>query len=928
MMTGARPLSDLSLFAGCSSRAQTRSVWVVTDSAEWLRRQVNELEAGMSALYLARVLAANGHNVTLLFAASPELIGKGGWSQAQWSRALAGEKVRLVTLPGQSVWDYAAPKEEQRSAEVYELLRREQENIDVVHFYAERGVGYFSLVAKTLGLAFARTLLVVHADRLSVWAALEARGEFPALPHLLELHHMERRGLELADVLVTPTRHHLRRLRLEERLALPSEVIVAPPVVDQGTAQSRPVAPVQEIVLLMPLVGLAPSAAPALLDVALEALLRLQAPSLPVSRSEPAPAALSPMQASLYAWPRALLEWRLQRFLRTHAADWIWPPVRAAEGGLEELARNVSERGGVVVVVLGAAPHPTLLQRLLALSVPFLAADHPAARDLVSDPAYLYAASSAASLERALRRLLASSSHLAPAPPPARHPPAQQPALWARWHARRCLPPARPRAPPATRDWDADGDDDEELPLVSVVMTTYNRARYLQQAVESVAAQRYPAERLELILVDDGSHDAAAVAAQDELARTLLAERGWRLVRQENAYLGAARNRGAREARGRYLLFMDDDNVAKEDEVATFVRAARASGAHLLTCFIDSFRGEQGLSELRRDPPRARWLALGGAREAGLFRNRFGDANLFVERRAFLERLGGFSEERDAGYEDWELLARAALAGLHVEVVPDALFWKRLHASSMQGSMDKFRSELRPTRAYLEALAPGLSPLLLAARRWFSDAGDLRLLADSERDFAPFQGQHGWRFGARRMLDPPSAAAATTEDEEEAGELGEYVELAQVREGADGLEFVLEGVGQQQQQQQQLAVARRMMHPSARFGARTRWAAVRRWESPCRCGLLLRFELHKPGECGDGALVTITAGPWPAPGGPPRRVLWRALLRDAALLSDETLLEEGEPGLPIELAVAPLQDEYCDGVWISLRIFELPAAAS
>src|SRR5207253_8691679 len=109
--------------------------------------------------------------------------------------------------------------------------------------------------------------------------------------------------------------------------------------------------------------------------------------------------------------------------------------------------------------------------------------------------------------------------------------------------------------------------------------------------------------------------------------------RGWRLLRQENRYLGAARNAAARRARGEYLLFMDDDNCAKPHELSTLVRVAARTGADVVTTFMDMFEGD--------GPPGAgagpacRWLFAGVGPLAGIARNCFGDANALVRRDAF-----------------------------------------------------------------------------------------------------------------------------------------------------------------------------------------------------------------------------------------------------------------------------------------------------
>jgi glycosyltransferase involved in cell wall biosynthesis len=90
-------------------------------------------------------------------------------------------------------------------------------------------------------------------------------------------------------------------------------------------------------------------------------------------------------------------------------------------------------------------------------------------------------------------------------------------------------------------------------PLISVIIPTYNRAAYVQQAVQSVLDQQ-GGFSFEIIVVDDGSTPATA----DALRRFGDAIR---VVRQENAGLNPARNHGLRLVRGEYVALLDDDDV-------------------------------------------------------------------------------------------------------------------------------------------------------------------------------------------------------------------------------------------------------------------------------------------------------------------------------------------------------------------------------
>jgi CDP-glycerol glycerophosphotransferase len=91
--------------------------------------------------------------------------------------------------------------------------------------------------------------------------------------------------------------------------------------------------------------------------------------------------------------------------------------------------------------------------------------------------------------------------------------------------------------------------------VLSVVVPVYNVAPYLGECLESLAGQYRDA--LEVIVVDDGSTDESAAIAADFTGR----DPRFRLVRKENAGLGAARNTGTAQATGDYLMFVDSDDV-------------------------------------------------------------------------------------------------------------------------------------------------------------------------------------------------------------------------------------------------------------------------------------------------------------------------------------------------------------------------------
>lgn len=106
---------------------------------------------------------------------------------------------------------------------------------------------------------------------------------------------------------------------------------------------------------------------------------------------------------------------------------------------------------------------------------------------------------------------------------------------------------------------------------LSVVICSYNRAPYIPAVLESLGKQTLAVEKYEIILVDNNSKDnTKELADQFEAANPHL---NYRYVLETEAGLSCARNRGIREAVGRYVSFIDDDGIAEPEYAEEMVRA-------------------------------------------------------------------------------------------------------------------------------------------------------------------------------------------------------------------------------------------------------------------------------------------------------------------------------------------------------------------
>lgn len=124
-------------------------------------------------------------------------------------------------------------------------------------------------------------------------------------------------------------------------------------------------------------------------------------------------------------------------------------------------------------------------------------------------------------------------------------------------------------------------------PLVSVVVPVYNVEDWVDGCVRSILAQSY--EKLQVILVDDGSTDASGEKCDDWHAADARIE----VLHTANGGLSAARNNGMELVRGDYVVFVDSDDSLGENHVSNLLRA-QAAAASLDTVAVTGSTGVTG----------------------------------------------------------------------------------------------------------------------------------------------------------------------------------------------------------------------------------------------------------------------------------------------------------------------------------------------
>jgi glycosyltransferase involved in cell wall biosynthesis len=661
--------------------ATGRRVRVCIASPEFVGPSQN---GGIGTAYtaLADALADAGHEVTCLY-----LLGTESASHdiQYWVRQFRQRRLKLVPLPRLPT-PIDAPWHQSKSYETYTWLKQHDE-FDVIHFPEWRGPGFHTLNAKHQGLAFARSTICVGTHSMTAWLKTANRECLTELDEL-EQDFMERQSVALADVVVSPSSYLLNWIAQRGWL-LPTNCHVQQNVLPKSARPPGPVPPralheISELVFF----GRLETRKGVLLFC--DALDRIPAELAKKLRT----VTFLGKEANVEGVPGC-------QFVQKRAERWPWKVQVLTDRNQPQAIAYLSQKGRLAAIPSLLENSPYTVLECLGAGIAFVANRIGGIPELIApeDVDKVCFETKPEALAQLLCTALQDGFRAA------------QPALdalaneraWVAWHENQCadasaITPAA--VAPAARTW----------PKVSLCLTTFNRPKLLGQALESIKALTYP--NFEVVLVDDGSTKPEAVTALQALESDFAA-RGWRIVRQPNRYLGAARNSGARQASGDYLLFMDDDNYAEPGELTTLVEVAGRTGADIVCCGMNYFNGYE--APQRQHPPKGRWLPLGGAAAVGAFKNCFGDANALVRRSSFVS-LGGFTEDFGVTHEDWEFHANAVLRGYKLEVVPEFLFWYRGNADSMIRTLNWYPNYMRSIRPYLNAVPEELRNLVYFAQ--------------------------------------------------------------------------------------------------------------------------------------------------------------------------------------------------------------------
>jgi glycosyltransferase involved in cell wall biosynthesis len=190
-------------------------------------------------------------------------------------------------------------------------------------------------------------------------------------------------------------------------------------------------------------------------------------------------------------------------------------------------------------------------------------------------------------------------------------------------------------------------------PLVSVIMCLRDGERYLREALDSIADQRL--EDLQVIVVDDGSKDDSAQIATDHALPT-------EILSQQPLGISVALNYGIRVARGRYLAFLDCDDVWPQGRLDAMLAAFKNDAT------LDAVVGQTVNTDERLNP-------INSPQPARLL------GAMLVKRSSAL-KVGEFRMDiTHATIVDWN--SRAAGLRLRFHALDDIVLLRRIHGDNL-----------------------------------------------------------------------------------------------------------------------------------------------------------------------------------------------------------------------------------------------------
>ena len=682
MKTEFPPLPEVQVADSASSPRICIATWEIEGPSR---------NAGIGTAYtsMADALRRANYDVTILFLV--------GWhppdvNMSDWVRHYQAKGINLIPLPMPHTPTIQAAWAGSVSYHTYVWLKDHQHNFDIIHFPECLGLGFYSLLAKRQGIAFAQTTFVVGTHGPILWVK-EGNQDYLRNLGELEIDHMERTSVAAADIVVSPSQYLLGWM-VQNGWELPRQTFVAPYIrpdaatfSDLGLPQEK--REIREIVFFGRL--------------ELRKGLRLFCDAID---SLCADGANLDFEISFLGKETKIYGRSSVGYISDRSKKWSVPwrlISNKYQAGAIEYLRGV---GRLAVIASLGDNYPNTVLECVGAGIPFLASNTGGIPEIFAseDNAEVCFEPRPEILADRIRAVLAKGA--SSARPSISF--ADNEKRWVSWH-RNIRTHTKRNQSPAN---ESNSDEEPDFPLVSVCFPFTTSENKIAATLASLKTQDYP--NFEVILVEGGGGISSQTSSSDDWFE--LEGLRTKRIRQRSREVGAGRNRAALEAKGTYLFFVDDHTLLlPSSALSAFVRVAQKVDVPIVTSSISFFLGSSGESpEDRMEDSRRPFL--GGDIATGAYVNCFGSTNALIRRDAF-DAVGGFSDEAASSLDDWEFFSKAALLSLQIETIPEVFIWYRvdLEQESLVHSLENAVRSLRPYTAPDRKVEPQIAQAISRA---------------------------------------------------------------------------------------------------------------------------------------------------------------------------------------------------------------------
>lgn len=215
--------------------------------------------------------------------------------------------------------------------------------------------------------------------------------------------------------------------------------------------------------------------------------------------------------------------------------------------------------------------------------------------------------------------------------------------------------------------------------LVSVIMPAYNAEKYIAESIESVIAQTYT--NWELIIVDDGSTDNTAKI----VSNYVVLDTRIKYICQENQKQGIARNNGLKLSKGKFIAFLDSDDIWVADKLEIQLKCIEENRSDLVFSAGFVFSKDISVPDYEYNTILGELQGDNGFKSL-LRRNFIPILSVLVTRQALIG-VGGFDHRPEIqNVEDYHLWLKMLLKGFAFFGMSDRLFYYRQHKDQVTAS--------------------------------------------------------------------------------------------------------------------------------------------------------------------------------------------------------------------------------------------------